>query len=453
MIYLRAGRDLQCAVHCLLIHCNGVHTSARDAQCRLRCAVDHILDVACQLQLQAVFSVELDLPDAVSGWGIVRQKGVCPDAGLLDQAISLHPEGDLLVFDVVHHQLGGVHIAEDHAVLARFTDAAAADHDLPQHLHVLQHHVTQFHPRSDVQISRHNGIFQSNTGGCDRHVAPNISQCSSTRPADRGANGVQEDHRSLPPGDAFLRPEGAVRITADQVILRCRGDHSSAPCTDASSVRKTGVLPHCRFHHQVLRQNESRLLPGDAQVRGKGSRGGPRNISLRIADVYIFRIPCGARNIPEGMSPRRSIAKCPVDDSDKFRPGDGVSRPQIPICIPLKQSQLFHSFHIWLCIVRMDLCRERPYQGAGHGTQQQEDSRRPQIFKTKLFPSLHLCPLLPFSFSFTQIPVVPLSCRLNTASRIIFSSSWTSSSNAAANSGIGSPEGRCRSTFMFSSRG
>ena len=61
--------------------------------------------------------------------------------------------------------------------------------------------------------------------------------------------------------------------------------------------------------------------------------------------------------------------------------------------------------------------------------------------------------LLPFSFSFTQIPVVPLSCRLNTASRIIFSSSWTSSSNAAANSGIGSPEGRCRSTFMFSSRG
>ena len=130
-----------------------------------------------------------------------------------------------------------------------------------------------------------------------------------------------------------------------------------------------------------------------------------------------------------------------------------VSRPQLPICIPLKQSQLFHSFHIWLCIVRMDLCRERPYQGAGHGTQQQEDSRRPQIFKTKLFPSLHLCPLLPFSFSFTQIPVVPLSCRLNTASRIIFSSSWTSSSNAAANSGIGSPEGRCRSTFMFSSRG
>ena len=37
----------------------------------------------------------------------------------------------------------------------------------------------------------------------------------------------------------------------------------------------------------------------------------PCNISLRIADVYIFRIPCGARNILEGMSPPQIDSQMP----------------------------------------------------------------------------------------------------------------------------------------------
>ena len=377
--HLGPGGDAQGGVRGLLVHGHRLHLAGRHVDGGAGGQVDDLLHVARQLQAALLLPVQLNAAQAVAGGRVVGDKAVGAHAGGADDAVALHPEGDLLVFDVVHNELGGVHIAQDDAVVAPLADAAAADHDLAQHGDVFQLDVPQVHAGGDVEVAGDDGVPQGDAGFGDDHVSVDAAQGVLTRLLDRGAHGLGDHNGHLAPGDGVLGPEAAVGIAGEEVVARRRAHQAAAPVAQIPPVGEIGVLTHRRLHHQVPGQDDRRLLPGDLGKGGEGVGRRTGDIPRRIGDGHILGIPVGVLHVIKGGGPHRLIAEGAVDDGDELRPGDVVVRIQVSVNIAPHKAPVHQLIQIGLCVIcrgGQDRLGQHAHQ---HGQQQQKGAHAPKI--------------------------------------------------------------------------
>ena len=324
IVHLSARGNVQGRIRGLFVHIDGVHMSAGDTNVGLGRQVRDLLDIARQVEGKALLPLQGDLAQAVPGGSAVVQIGVGTHAGMFNDPVALHTDGNLLVGDVVYDQLGRVHIAQHDAVVSALAHASAADNDLAQHGHILQCDLAQIHTACNVEVTAHHGILQGDSGACNGHIAPGAPQAVDSGCLHRGAHGLYHQDRRLSAGNLVLGAEAAVRIAVNQAVPGRRGNIAPAPLAQLPAVGKAGVLTGIRLKHQISGEDNGRLLPGDAAVGGKGGFGCAGDIALRIGNIHILRIPSGIRHILEGIAPQPLIAQRPVDDRHKLRPRNRV---------------------------------------------------------------------------------------------------------------------------------
>ena len=267
-----------------------------------------------------------------------------------------------MVSDVVHDESGGVHVPQNHAVIASLADAAPADHDLTQNGDVLQDHVSQAHTGSDVEVAAHHRIPQGDARGSDGHVAPHVPQALDARFLDRGPHRIEEHDSRLSPGDGILGVEAAVGIAADQIILGRGGHQPPAPGAQVPAVGETDIFAYSRLHHQVPGQHHCRLLPGHRIQGRKSALRGPRDVASGVTDVHVLGVPRLFRHIVKGDPPHLVVAEGAVDDRNELRPGDVALRHQVAVDISPHEPQLGDPLDIGVQIGRLSLLRPLPHR-------------------------------------------------------------------------------------------
>ncbi len=307
--------------------------------------VDHLFQVAGQGELGVLAAVQHDLPDAHAVAGVVLHKAVGADGGLLDGAVALHPQGDLLAPLGVDDQLLGVHVPQDDAVVAVFTDAAAADHDLAQHPHVFQQDAAQVHAVGDVEVAGHHRVPQGHAGGGDGHVAVHAVQGVHALFLNGVAHGVDQQHGGLAPGDGPLGAEGAVGVAADQMVAHGLLHQAPAPLLQIPAVGKAGVLPGVGLQAHVPGQDDHCLLPGELSLGGEGGGGGAGDVVFGIRDGHVLGVPVGVLHVGKGGLAHDMVAEGPVDDGDELGPGDGVVGAQVAVDVAPHKAPVHYLLH------------------------------------------------------------------------------------------------------------
>ncbi|MPM37161.1 hypothetical protein SDC9_83767 [bioreactor metagenome] len=132
---------------------------------------DDFLEVARGGEGGSGLALHPDGSEAVAVFGGVFHVGGGADQGLVNFGAPLRPDGDDVVGQIVHHQRGGGDAAENHAVVALFALARAADHDFAQYGDVFQRHVAKPQSACDIQVSGNGGVFQGHAGGGDGDVS------------------------------------------------------------------------------------------------------------------------------------------------------------------------------------------------------------------------------------------------------------------------------------------
>ena len=402
VVHLSARGNVQSRIRGFFVHVDGIHMSAGDANTGLGRQVRDLLDIARQVEGKAVLPLQGNLAQAVPRGGAVVQIGVGAHAGMFNDPVALHADGNLLVGDVVHNQLGRVHIAQHNAVVSALAHAAAADDDLPQHGHILQRDLAQIHAARYVEVAAHHGIPQGDAGARNGYIAPGAPQAVDSGCLHRGAHGLYHQDRRLSAGNLVLGAEAAVRVAVHQAVPGCRGNIAPAPLTQLPAVGKAGVLAGIRLQHQISGEDNGRLLPGNAAVGGKGGLGRAGNIALRIGDIHILRIPGGIRHILEGIAPQLLIAQRPVDHRHKLRPRNGVVRSEVPRYIPPHKAPIHHLLQIGVCIGCPGLARqlrEQPQQqdACQQGGAYTAHSSLPEVHHRFAILSLALLTFLPYA--------------------------------------------------------
>ena len=369
LFYLCPSLNVKCGAGGSLINGNALGLSGAQAQIGFGCQVDDILDIAGQLQRAAVLAVQFNAQSAAVGGGVVLQKGVGPDAGHIDNAVTLQTHGHLSVFHIVQHQLGAVDVAQHHAVLAAFADAAAADDNFAQDRHIFQQDVALGHTGGDVQVTGNDRVAQHHAGSIDGHIAVDIPQGMDTRGLHRRANGPDQHNGRLAPGDGSQRPEGTVAIAVDNLIISQRRNETAAPIADIAAVGKVGIFTRRSLEHQIPGQHGRRLLPGNLPVRGEGVLGRALYVSYIVGNGHILRVPIAGFHIRKGHITGTGIPEGPVDNGDEFRPGDVAVRAQIAFNIAPQEAPFHHLVEIGVLII------DRMGRGQAGGDHRQQCGR------------------------------------------------------------------------------
>ena len=296
--------------------------------------VDHFFHVPGQLKAGARLALQLDQLEAVLIRGHVLQVGGGAHTGYVDVGISLHPEGDELVVDAVHHHGVGLHVAQDNTAVALVALARAAGNDAPQHRDVFQQQLAQPDTAGEVQVTGNHGVAQVDAGGGNGHIAVHIAQLIFPRLIDGGAQGAGQHRGHLAPGDVVLGPEGAVGVPVDNPRVGGGGNHGPAPVAELPAVGIAQRLAGAGLQHHVSPQQQGSLLPGEPQVRGRGGAGGAGEIAHIVGDGDIVGIPGVEVHVGKGVDPHLVVAIGPVDHGDELRAADVRVGAQVAVDVP-----------------------------------------------------------------------------------------------------------------------
>ena len=370
LFYLCPSLNIERSAGGSLINGNALGLSSAQAQIGFGCQVDDILDIAGQLQRAAVLAVQFNAQSAAVGGGVVLQKGVGPDAGHIDNAVTLQTHGHLGVFHIVQHQLGAVDVAQHHTVLAAFADTAAANNNFAQDRHIFQYHIALGHTGGNVQVTGNDCVAQRHTRGIDGHIAVDIAQGMDAGSLHRRADGPDQHNGRLTPGDGGLGPESSVGVAVDNLIVGQGRNETAAPVADVAAVGKVGIFARRSLKHQIPGQHDRCLLPGDLPVRGEGVLGGALYVSHIVGNGHVLRVPVAGFHVRKGHITGTGIPKSPVDNGDEFRPGNVAVRAQIAFNIASQEAPFHHLVEIGVLIVG------RMGRGQAGGNHRQQCGRR-----------------------------------------------------------------------------
>ena len=318
--------QLDAGVHRVLVHGQLLDRALGHLHGGAGGLVHHLFDPAGQVQVYPVLAVQGDVHQALVVGVVVLQIGGGAHGGAGDVGNAVRPDGDVLVLHVVHQHLVGGDVAHDHAGVAGFALAGAADDDPAQNVHVLQQDAAQAHAAGDVQVAADGGVPQGDSGGGDGDVAEHAAQAVHALLLDGGADALGDEDGHLGLGHRVLGSEGVVRVAGDDIVVHGGPDDAPGPGADVPAVGEGQALAGRLLHHHVFPQDEHRLLPGEGGVGGGGGGGGARHITGVVGDGDIVIEPVVDLHVGKGDAPRLVIAVSPVDDAGEVGPGDGGVR-------------------------------------------------------------------------------------------------------------------------------
>ena len=320
----RSPVNNDCAFGGPLVHSELFHRSLGHLDGGVGGHVNDFLHPAGQVQLGLLpIGVKGNGFQAVFQGGVVLQIGGGFHCNLRNHGGSLHPHGDVLVLQGVHHHLVRLDVAQDQAGLALLALAGAAHDNAAQNLNIFQLHIAQIHAAADVQVAGDGGVFQLHTGAGDGHVAEHVAQLLLPGLLEGGADDVADQGGHFSPGYLGLGAEGAVGVAVDDVLVGGRLYQAPAPVADIPGVGKVQVLAAGLLQQHIVAQNDHGLLPGEGGVGGGRRLRGTRHIAGVVSNAHVLIEPVAGTYVGKGDLPHLVVAIGPVDHRHEFGPGHG----------------------------------------------------------------------------------------------------------------------------------
>ena len=417
--------DVQSGADGLLVDGDALGHALRQGDGGAGGQIDHILDIAREVELGAKRAVQGQAGQTVAVVGDILQVGGGADIDLGDVGEALRLQGDKLVGHTIQDQLVGGDITQQNAVFALLALAGAGDHNLTQHAYIFQLHIAQTDAAADIQVTVDHSVLQGDTGGVDGQVAVHAPQAMYARLLDGGADGLGEHHGHLAAGHILLGAEAAVGIAGDDTLLGNRLNHVAAPITELAAVVEAQRLAGAALEHHVLADEHGCLFPGQG-IPGCGHGVGHTAEIAHIAgDANVLVKPVGGDHILIGIGADLGVAVGAVDHADKFRTGDVPLRLQIAVDVAAHDAPGHHLVQVGVHPGRgLDV-------GGGQGKQTANKTDGRHETGGCRLKALYAHVISSISSSSSGWGRL-LSCRLNTRSQMSRSSSDCSAANFAA---------------------